>query len=407
MWHTPFSLYRRRVSYSRKRSFYVQFWDPEKGSYRTGVSIRQIAVRMNLDPDEWDIASPAGARAVATEAIKRGLVATRGLGDRKAGDYLAEFWDWDTSPYIKGRLARKSDALGRTYCRTCKSWVVRYFNPSLGELKLSQITTGKLESWFMGLKDKSGLHPQTLNNILQSVSIGFKEAYRLGIIPRNPAASIRPLGAKTAEKGILDTKEVKALLALDWPDERGRLAFTLALMAGLRLGEIQALCKEDIMDDHLLISHSWDKMYGMKSPKGKRSRIVPVPESVLSELRDLAGRNPWLNGFVFWDEKTGERPLVTRRIENWYYAALERIGIPGDTGEKPSPKSRHGRALYFHGLRHLCNSLLRGVLPDDKLRAVIGHADISMTRHYDHLTDVDRKLVLEAQKERFLGLMPK
>lgn len=407
MWHTPFSLYRRRVSSSRKRSFYVQFWDPEKGSYRTGLSIRQLAINMNLDPDEWDICTPAGARAVAAEAIKRGFVATRGFGDRKAGEYLAEFWDWETSPYIKGRLARKSDALGRSYCKTCKSWIIRYFNPTLGELKLSQITTGKLENWFMTLKDKSGLHAQTLNNILQSVSIGFKEAYRLGILPRNPSASIRPLGVKNAEKGILETEEVKALLSLNWSDERGRLSFTLALIAGLRLGEIIALRLEDIKDDHLFINHSWDKIYGIKSPKGKRSRIVPVPESFLSELRYLSSRNPWHNGFVFWDEKAGEKPVVGKRIEQWYYEALEKIGIPNDTGEKPSPKSRQGRALYFHGLRHLCNSLLRGVLPDDKLRAVIGHADISMTRHYDHLTDVDRKLILKAQEERFITLMPK
>lgn len=407
MWHTPYSLYRRRVSASRKASFYVQFWDPEKGSYRSGLSVRRLAISMNLDPDEWNIATRSGACEVASEAIKRGLVATRGLGDRKAGEYLTEFWDWDSSPYIKGRLARKNDALGRSYCRSNKSWMVRYFTPSLGDLKLSQVTTGKLEAWFMSLKDTSGLKAQTLNNILQAVSIGFKEAHRLGMIPKNPAASIRPLGAVNAEKGILDTNEVKALLALTWPDERGRLAFTLALMAGLRLGEIQALRKDDIMDDHLFIRHSWDRMYGMKSPKGKRSRIVPVPDSVLLELRGLVSKNPWPNGFIFWDEKTGTRPLDRKRIEHWYYDALTMIGITDDTTELPSPTSRQGRALYFHGLRHLCNSLLRGVLPDDKLRAVIGHADISMTRHYDHLTDVDRKLILEAQKERFLGLMPK
>ena len=258
----------------------------------------------------------------------------------------------------------------------------------------------------MGLNSKSGLHSQTLNNILQSVTIPFKEAFRLGQIQRNPAASIRPLGAVSGEKGVLVTQEIKALLAHSWPDTRGRLAFTVALVSGLRLGEIQGLQLADMGEDYLMIRHSWAKIDGLKAPKGKKSRLVPLPPSILLELKTLAERNPWKNTFVFWDDKQADRPWPVRQIEHAYYDALEAIGIPNDLSKPPKESSRQGRSLFFHGLRHMCNSLLRGVLPDDKLRAVIGHADISMTRHYDHMTDVDRELVLTAQKDRFMVLFP-
>jgi integrase len=406
MWHTPYSVFRRRVAETKARSFYVQFWDDEAKTYLPARSIRKIAVELRLDSQDFRIDTLPGARAVADEAFRRGATKVTKSRDLHFGEYLVQFWDWETSDYIKGRLARKSNAIGRHYCQNNKSWVTRYLVPDLGHVKLRKVTTAQLESWFMGLKERTKLTPQTLNSILQAVTIGLKEAHRLGLLDRNPAATVRPLGRVNEVKGLLTTPELRQLLALNWPDQRCYLAFCVALVAGLRLGEIQALRKEDLATDHLILRHSWSKVEGLKSTKNKKPRVAPLPPDLVARLVGFVDANPHRGSWVFWDEKTPDTPLPVKRIENAYYSALAAIGIQDDKAKPPSPASRQGRALFVHGLRHQCNAMLRGVLPDEKLRELVGHSDIAMTRLYDHITDQDKEAILDAQKTRFLGLFP-
>lgn len=401
----PYSLLRRKTGRATRASYSVRFWNSDAGRYGPAKSVRAMLEALDWDPGQYSPFQKSAARLVADEWIRRGFVAAKSETKTPLIDYLETFWDWETSEYIKGKLARKKDSIGKAYARNNKSQIMRYVRPRLPPVTLQSVTPAVLERTVLAIREECGLNPRTINKILQAIRIPLAEAFRLGLIARNPACVVRNFGYEEQEKGILNSEEIKALLALEWPDKRYYGAFCLALVAGLRMGEIIGLRRQDLRPASIVVSHSYCKVVGLKGTKTNKAREVPVPSTVIRQLEELAAANPHGGDWIFWIEDNPDRPLVDRYIEQAFYAALARVGIADDRSEKPSPASRQGRRITFHSLRHGCNARLRGVLPDEKLRLLTGHQGIEMTNHYDHLTDLDRAMIIKAQEERFLSLL--
>jgi integrase len=149
-----------------------------------------------------------------------------------------------------------------------------------------------------------------------------------------------------------------------------------------------------------LVAHSYSKTTGLKGTKNNKPREIPVPASILKTLQELVKSCPHDGEWVFWRLDDSTKPLTDKNLEEGFYHGLEAIGIPDDQNQVPKADSRQGRKITFHSLRHSCNALLRGVLPDEKLRLLTGHQSVAMSNHYDHLTDQDRILIARAQEER-------
>jgi integrase len=254
-----------------------------------------------------------------------------------------------------------------------------------------------LEAFSMKLKKEAGLSNRRINGILSAVTVPLHEAARLGLIESDPASGIRKLGNDTTEKGIPTSDEVRALVSLQDLDLRIRASIMLGVSCGLRAGEVQAIRFEDISDTTLTIRHSWSKFEGLKSTKTNRIRIVPLPQIVHDVLVCLTEANPHKECTFLIYGKNPDAPLDIRALERGFYSALEGIGI--------DETERNARNLSFHSLRHWNNSMLRGSVPDAKLRLLTGHSGEDMTNRYDHATEDDIRELSLAQERKIVPLI--
>ena len=173
-----------------------------------------------------------------------------------------------------------------------------------------------------------------------------------------------------------------------WNDNM--LHYTLNLLAsktGLRLGEVQALRKENIFEDHLLINHGYVEQFGLQDTKNHKSRIVPIQKEVYEKLFSLSLVQS--EGEYIFSSTKGKNPIIRAEINRYLKRALENIGI--------SKEEQKARFITFHSWRHFANSnLINSGIPKSIVQSVIGHVnDDAMTEHYTHVSLDDAKKVLD------------
>ena len=183
---------------------------------------------------------------------------------------------------------------------------------------------------------------------------------------------------KRALPDILTKGEERLLLSVfneRYPTSyRNRTMLLLALNTGLRIGDLIALKWEDIELD--------SGRCHVKNGKGSKDRVIFVRPAVLSEMLDMSrkiGRDP--KGLVFTTLK-GE-PLKTSYLRKMIAEKARKAGIK--------------KRVHFHLLRHTYLSRLYGRTKDIRVvQEVAGHADISTTQIYTHVSGEDvRRAMLE------------
>lgn len=119
------------------------------------------------------------------------------------------------------------------------------------------------------------------------------------------------------------------------------LHYTLNLLAskmGLRLGEVQALRKENIFEDHLLINHGYVEKFGLQDTKNHKARFI-----TFHSWRHFANSN------------------------------LINSGIPK-------------RNLSFHSWRHtFASNLANDNVPELYIRRLTGHSSTQILDVYSHI----------------------
>jgi site-specific recombinase XerD len=185
-----------------------------------------------------------------------------------------------------------------------------------------------------------------------------------------PVAHI-PYGRKPRKlRVVLSQDEVVRLLsAVD--NVVYRMALTTAYAAGLRITELVTL-KAEHLDSARMLLH-------VELGKGQKSRLVPLSEVLLAQLRDYwrADRpkvkgSPWL-----FPSENPAKPLHTTTIEKACQRARAAAGL-----------TKH---VTPHTLRHCyATHLLEAGTDLCTVQALLGHASLSTTAIYTH---VQRKLV--------------
>jgi integrase len=375
--------------------YYIQLWDEASGAYSNARSAAAVACELGLDEKAFPPTSRTGALLIGEELRRRG-----GSRGRQASplfaDYCANFWDWDSSPYIQGKQAR-GQRIGREHVTHCAAYVKNYIRPAFPALRLAAVRPFMIEDFMMKLKKDSGLGNRSINGILAAAVVPLHEAARLGLIATDPASSMRMLGNDARKKGIPTEDEVRALVALPGLDPRARCAILLGAACALRIGEIQALRISDIGEETITVASNWAKMDGLKCTKTGRVRIVPLPRMIRDTLLELEAANPHGPGHFLMYGTLPDAPLDMRALERMFYAALRRIGVDEET--------RTARALSFHSLRHWSNATLRGAVSDAKLRLLTGHSTEAMTDRYDHATESDLAELALAQEAKILPFL--
>jgi integrase len=401
----PVSVFKRPTTRKGQFRYYIKLWDENTGAYSTPRSATSVALELGLNEKKYPPTSKTGALLIGQELLKRGGALTK-KSDPLLADYCAEFWDWERSAYIQGRIARGL-RIGREHVSHCAAYVKNYIRPAFPAMKLSSLRAYHVESFMLSLKKTTKLGNRSINAILDTLKTPLKEAARLGLIPFNPAASIGKLGNDRKVKGIPTEEELSALLSLDL-DPRVRCAILLGAVCGLRLGEVQALKLENIEGNTLHIDASWGKIDGLKETKTGRGRVVPLPSIVKDALLELSKRNLHSpKGFLMYGRRP-DAPCGRGLIEWGFIDALVRLTL-GDAFSSATREEKEKarnvwkeRNITFHSLRHFANAELRGAVPDETLRKLTGHSTEAMTDHYDHTTEADIEALAKAQEARIV-----
>jgi integrase/recombinase XerD len=238
-----------------------------------------------------------------------------------------------------------------------------------GSISLGRFRRGDLLKFLSSLR---GLSSRSVARQVSSVRSFFKFLVREGVLPANPVSGVRAPSIGRPLPNYLTVTEVESLLAA--PDRatpegmRDRAMLMLMYAAGLRASEVVTLRMENVDANAGFL-----RVLG----KGGKERVVPVAEAALSALREY--QEDWRPKFL---KKQATNALF-----------LSRLGRPVTRQTLWNRISRWARAAGIrtrispHTLRHsFAGHLLAGGADLRAVQTMLGHADISTTQIYTHVT---------------------
>ena len=241
---------------------------------------------------------------------------------------------------------------------------------------IANATTDDLQTYLAELR-AAGLAPATIARRISAARSFFANEVLLGARTDNPAAEIQPPRRRRKLPRTLSPREAERLIdaAAGTTPRSLRDAALVELLygAGLRVSEAVGLERAGVdLDDRLV------RCIG----KGDKERIVPIGRSATEALRRYLSRG---------------RPFLDRRYRpelflNAQGGPLTRAGaflILRKLAEKAGLEP--GR-VHPHLLRHsFATHLLEGGADLRSVQEMLGHADLSTTEVYVHVTDRRRR----------------
>lgn len=423
----PYSLFKKSNGY-----FYVQFLLPDGSRSQnksTGTKDRleaekkamewsvlgDIPVRINAKSEKAKAQSvdrlsffnsmttyefsPEEIDRMITIMKKRGFILSAVKPNSKQSipveDFLAEFWNYDRSPYVK-ELAIEGKILSRSHVKTEMSRVENYWIPKLKGMCIGAITNDILKEIISDKKIQQ-LAGKTINGIVESITTPLKWAMRNHCIESISFDGLKRRSTKSVEREILTMEQAEKVMSIGWENDKAKLANKVAMRTGMRASEIRGLRICDIHENGIHIDHAWDRYaQDNKCCKNGESRQLPIPIS--KELRDellvLGKLNPFCNtdkAYIFFSDK-GNSPMDNSGWVKYLRRALTEIGY-----EEPEK-------IMFHAWRHFFCSRMLDIIPDKRvIMALSGHKTSAMLDHYAKHIEEEKTLeiVRKAMKELF------
>lgn len=250
-----------------------------------------------------------------------------------------------------------------------------HFTPTFSERTLGSFRREELQT-FLDEKAEAGLSYSTVAHLRWDLRQVFRMAVVEGYLVRNPAELLFiPRDAKRPEHTAMSAEEVQKCFSV--LEQRERLIVKLAIVSGMRPGEIFALKWAHIRDTHAYIQQ---RVYRgvLDSPKTVHSiRKAALAEGLLDEIWawKAISPNPDANAWVFPSEK-GTTPLSRDNL--W----RRRIG--------PQLRAIGLDWVDFHVMRRTHSTLMNELHDDPKLIA----------DQLGHTLDVNQNVYTRASVER-------
>lgn len=253
--------------------------------------------------------------------------------------------------------------------------VQNHLKPYFGKTKISRVNFNAIEK-YMAYKIEQGMTPPTLKKTLITLGGILKYSVRKRYIDYNPVREIEKPRGKASEKKKIDFLTPEEILALinNTRGQKYKVLFTLAVMTGMRQGELLGLKWSDIdwRNNQIRVkrTYNYGRFYEPKSEKSIRS--IDMDQAVIHELKKwrLACLPNELD-LVFPNEN-GKPMDYHNVVKRHFWPALSRAGI---------------RRIRFHDLRHAYATLLidQGEHPK-YIQIQMGHSSINVTMDtYGHL----------------------
>ncbi|UYW02392.1 site-specific integrase [Flavobacterium agricola] len=161
---------------------------------------------------------------------------------------------------------------------------------------------------------------------------------------------------------VLSQAEIKRLFTVT-NNVKHQLILKVAYGLGLRVSEIVALELTDIDSDRMLVH--------IKNAKGKKDRYVPLPQVLLTELRNYY-KTYKPKKYLF--EGQYNQPYATRSAQAVFKTAMK--------------KARINKPIGIHGLRHsYATHLLEYGTDMSFIQKLLGHNQIKTTQVYAKVTN--------------------
>jgi len=217
----------------------------------------------------------------------------------------------------------------------------------------------------------NGIVPKTINRKISSLRSFYKYLLSRKEININPLTKIAGLKTPSILPKFVDEKDLHklsdtTLFSSDFEGARDKLIIELFYNTGIRLSELVGIKDSDINTEVASL-----KVRG----KGNKERIIPLHNSLLSEMQDYKimreekfGTN--VNTFFLTDKgKAIYQKLVYRKVK--FYLSMV------TTSDKKSP----------HVLRHsFATHLMNHGAELNAVKELLGHSSLAATQVYTHNT---------------------
>lgn len=263
-----------------------------------------------------------------------------------------------------------------------------WWNRHLGKFELATILPAHIADGKEKLLTEPGLRgfmlkPATIHRYLASLSGLFewllKEKHW---IQENPVKKIRWPKINNARARFLTEKEISNLLNACDQSRNTRLGIyvRIALLTGMRKGELLSLCWKDVDFER--------KQIMLEDTKNGDSRSIPMVGELKNILHDLATQE--LSSIDMLLFPGVEDPSKSRDFQTAWKRALKLANIQDFT---------------FHDLRHCAATImLEAGVPHFAVARVLGHRLLNTTLRYSHLTEQAARDALEHISKKVEGL---
>lgn len=311
-------------------------------------------------------------------------------------------WDW--LEVVRPNIAEKTYV---SYCSAIHRHIASRSgarkegsNSRLGKTRLARVEPAQVQG-LLSAMESSGCHTR----IRQVVLVVLHQAFKWAVYPNrwlryNPCEGVPRPKEESPEIRALTEGEAAALLRAT-SGERLKALYVLALMTGMRLGELLALqwSDVDLKNAKIKVENTLQEVGRLvrkpklKNPKSRRTvDLAPPAVSALKEHKQemLAEGHHRPEDFIFCKRDTGA-PLRQRWVTaKSFQPLLKRAELP---------------IIHFHQLRHTVGTqLLADGVPIPVVQELLGHAKPSTTmNYYAHSLPGMHKNAVARLGERFSG----
>ncbi|MFB5193176.1 site-specific integrase, partial [Alicyclobacillus fastidiosus] len=271
------------------------------------------------------------------------------------------------------------------------AWLVnRHIIPGLGNLGLSDLKPFHLQSFYTKLsKAENPLSNRSILHAHLIIHEALDRAVKWGLVARNVSDAVDPPRVEPKRGQVWTAEQALHFLNVtkrEPLEQRYWIGFLLAIMTGMRKGEILALKWEDIdwetgfaRINRTLTFVSGEPLFQEpKTDRGRRSiALSPETMDALKHHKTRQARERLQYGPAYRDHdlviaREDGRPMFPRTFDGAWYRSIERAQVP---------------KIRFHDLRHTHASLLlqQGVHPK-VVSERLGHSTINITLDiYSHV----------------------
>jgi integrase len=283
----------------------------------------------------------------------------------------------------------RTEGLERGTMRGYDAVVRLHIGPTIGAVKMAQLSTPMIEKWrdrlLAGTTERKPLTRRSARKVLGTLKSILSEAQRRGLVAQNAAFPVK-VDARKREQRKLEVgrdipgkEDIQRLLAIC--TGRHRPLIVTAIFTGMRASELRGLPWSAVNFEKKTITvrqraDEWGAIAMPKSHAGQRE--IPMSPTVFNTLREWQLVCPKGELDLVFPNRLGKVQPLSNIAQRVWHPLQKKAGLVADEG-KP--------LFNFHTLRHFAasNWIELGFSPK-RLQALLGHSSVQMTfDRYGHL----------------------